>query len=140
MNTLKLIQTYLDLQSKEDIDKVGDNRRGIYVLYKKHRRPLKNGRVRYDVLYIGMTDSGIKRRLNGHAKSKRKGKLWDTFSAYAVWPNITKQEIQELEGLFRHIYRYDGRANVLNLQKGYKALRKIKARNIDEWEEKTKRR
>lgn len=135
---LRLIQSCLEFIPKSDIRNVGPGRRGIYVLYKKQGR-LKAKRIkdRFDVLYIGMADFSIKSRLYSHARSKRKG-IWTYFSAYAVWPNITKQEIEELEGLFRHLYRYDGRANVLNLQKGFKAIRRIKAKDAEEWQQITK--
>jgi hypothetical protein len=43
-----------------------------------------------------------------------------------VWPNIRNEEIRELEGLFRHIYRTDTHANQLNMIKTYNALRDIR--------------
>ncbi|GAF97179.1 unnamed protein product, partial [marine sediment metagenome] len=33
--------------------------------------------------------------------------LWTHFSIFEVWENITENEIKELEGLFRQIYRKD---------------------------------
>ena len=35
-----------------------------------------------------------------------------------------EKEIAELEGLLRHIYRRDSRANALNVQKGFGAVKK----------------
>jgi hypothetical protein len=86
--------------------------RGIYVLYKQ--RPGQ----KYDVLYVGMAAAGkrggIRGRLTSHAKSERKKGLWTHFSAYVVWQNIRDEEVAELEGLFRHIYRMDSRASGRN--------------------------
>ena len=48
--------------------------------------------------------------------------LWTHCSVYEVWDNITQEQVEELEGLFRHIYRKDIAANQLNAQKAYKPL------------------
>ena len=80
----------------------------------------------YDVVYIGMSatgKTGLKRRLRVHRRNK--GSLWTHFSVFEVWENIRDDEIKELEGLFRQIYRYDSRANALNLQRGFKPLRTL---------------
>jgi hypothetical protein len=45
---------------------------------------------------------------------------------YEVWDNIQSDEIAELEGLFRHIYRLDSHANKLNVAKSYLELRRIR--------------
>lgn len=137
--TLRLVKTCLEFQPRSAISLVGGNRRGIYVLYHKHGRVKSErgkSRDRYDVLYVGMADASIRRRLISHSKSKRK-KRWTHFSVYAVWPNIYKEEIRELEGLLRHLYRRDGRANMLNLQKSYKALWKIRSKDAAEWQKQT---
>ena len=42
-----------------------------------------------------------------------------------VWDNIREEEILELEGLFRHIYRKDARANKLNKQRGFAKLKRV---------------
>ncbi len=93
---------------------------------------------KYDVRYIGMSRGylGIKRRLRSHIKSKRKGKEWTHFSVFEVWDNVTDQEIVELEGFARHIYRRDTIASGLNIQRGYKGLRNPRVRNnkISDWE------
>jgi hypothetical protein len=108
--------------------------RGIYALHRFSSR-LKT----FDVVYIGMANGtrGIRSRLGSHARSKRKGNQWSHFSFFEVWPNITENEIEELEGLFREIYRKDTHANHLARQKRYKKLRnvrmsenKIKAGNL----------
>ena len=77
-----------------------------------------------DVVYIGMSRTGIRGRLRDHVV--RKSGLWTHFSVYAVWPNITDEEIRELEGLFRAIYRKDTRANSIAVQKGFAELGRIR--------------
>jgi hypothetical protein len=131
---LRLIQYCLEYCDKNKIREIGGGKRGIYVLYYKDP---DSKTKQFEVRYIGMTDSGIRGRLRRHRASKRKNKYWTHFSAYAVWPNITKEEIVELEGLFRHFYRYDRQANILNLQRKYKGLKGITADNPKQWREKT---
>lgn len=127
---LRLIQCCLEFCDKSRFNEVDTKRRGIYVLYKYDER---HGSKNYNVLYVGMADSSIRARLRSHYKSTRKVE-WTHFSAYSVWPNITKEEIKELEGLFRHIYRYDSRANVLNLQRKYNALKGVTTKKPAEWQ------
>jgi hypothetical protein len=131
---LRLIQCGLEFCDRSRYNEVGGECRGIYVLYQENLENNGPKSKQYDVVYVGMTDSSIRRRLRTHAKSKRKSG-WTHFSAYAVWPNITKEEIQELEGLFRHLYRHDSRANVFNLQRRYKALQGITTKNLAQWRE-----
>jgi hypothetical protein len=45
---------------------------------------------------------------------------------FAVWPNVSDEQVAELEGLFRHIYRKDTRANKLAVQKSFKKLRSVR--------------
>jgi len=75
--------------------------------------------------------TGIAGRLLSHTKSK--GKLWSHFSAFEVWDNISKEEVEELEGLFRHLYRHDSRANSLNIQRKYKPLEQIRKQSSKDW-------
>lgn len=63
-------------------------------------------------------------KFRGHAR--RKKELWNHFSLFQVWDNIRDEEIAELEGLFRHIYRCDTKANTLNRQRGFKKLKKLR--------------
>ena len=49
-----------------------------------------------------------------------------TSSVFAVHENISNGEIKELEGLFRHIYRFDTRANRLNVAKGHMTLVEVR--------------
>ena len=105
--------------------------RGIYVLYNKQES--KRRRHVYDLKYVGMSSSGIAGRLRSHRRSKRKTGEWSHFSVFEVWDNVTNQEIAELEGLARHLYRFDPTANTLNIQRGYKRLRKVRNNNVENW-------
>lgn len=101
--------------------------RGLYVLYKESGKHM-------DVVYVGMSrgdKTGVRGRLLIH--SRKKAKLWTHFSVYEVWDNITKAQVEELEGLFRHIYRFDAAANRLNVQKSYRPLRDIRRRSALQW-------
>lgn len=112
---LRLVRRSAEFIAKDDVKLLPRMLRGIYVLYKQCRN---RGRERYDVLYVGMAAAGrrggMRGRLMSHARSKRKGKLWTHFSAFEVWDNIRDEEVAELEGLFRHIYRKDSAASALN--------------------------
>ena len=63
----------------------------------------------------------------------KKSKYWTHFSVFEVWDNITDAEIEELEGLFRHLYKKDSRANKLNKQKGYQKMNKVRNNKLEEW-------
>jgi hypothetical protein len=86
--------------------------RGVYVLYDSPDDQEMN------VVYIGMS-SGEKYQVRSRLLTHQKFKpgLWTHFSVYEVWDNITKAQVTELEGLFRHVYRKDKTANSLNIQK-----------------------
>ena|ERR1700730_1966362 len=127
---MRLIKRYAEFIPKERRGRLPRRRRGIYVLYKKR---LRRGRVKYDVQYVGMAvRGGMQGRLNAHAGSASKGSLWSHFSAFEVWDNIRDEEIAELEGLFRHLYRKDSRASRLNKQRGFSKLRRIR-QNLEDW-------
>ena len=119
--SLRLISKHLEWIEKESLNKIPSNVRGIYALYKKRKKLRPNGKACFDVLYVGMALFGVKQRLREHLKTKD---AWTHFSIFEVWPNINDQEIAELEGLLRHIYRRDSRANALNVQKGFGAVKK----------------
>jgi len=104
--------------------------RGIYALLNKKNH--RNRTPRYDVVYIGMSEKNISRRLKQHARNKNKKGKWTHFSIFEVFPNIYDAEIRELEGLFRVIYREDSNANNLNKQKKFKGFKIVK-RNIQAW-------
>ncbi|GAI55889.1 unnamed protein product, partial [marine sediment metagenome] len=72
----------------------------------------------------GTKTASIRGRLRVHRR--KKGKLWTHFSAFEVWDNVGEEEVKELEGLFRHIYRKDTRANKLNRQRAFKKLSKVR--------------
>ena len=93
-----------------------------------------NGKQKFDVVYIGMSRTDIRGRLEAHARSRRKADLWSHFSVFSVWPNITNEEIEELEGLFRAIHRKDSKANKLAVQKGFLKLRKVRDNDFN-WPE-----
>ena len=125
---LRLIKRFSEFQPLANVKQVPRSRRGIYVLY--HRRTVSNVE-RFDVVYVGMATVGMRGRLESHAKNK-KG-LWTHFSAFEVWDNIRDEEIVELEGLFRHFYRKDSRANKLNVQRNFKKATKVRQDNFAEW-------
>lgn len=105
--------------------------RGIYVLYKR-RRNRRTKTCHYNVVYVGMANrGGIRARLRSHRRSKRG--FWTHFSVFQVWDNIRDEEVFELEGLFRYIYRDDSKANRLNAARGFKPLRKLRDDDIADW-------
>jgi hypothetical protein len=113
---------------RSEIRKIPKHTRGIYALLQKRRIAGK-----YDVVYIGMSKRGVQSRLKAHERSAKKAGLWTHFSVYEVWPNITDEEIIELEGMFRAIYRRDSKANRIAVQKGYRSLKKICNNTFDTW-------
>ena len=119
---LRLIRSKVEFLTRDDVDVLPKGRRGIYVLYREESRRGK----KYDVLYLGMARAGkgrgLKRRLLSHARKKRN---WTHFSVFEVWDNVRDEEVVELEGLFRHIYRYDTRANSLNVMRSFKKLARV---------------
>ena len=118
-SVLRLVKTWTDRAAMERMFDLEGGLRGIYVLY---RHIPRSGA--YDVVYVGMaTRGGIRARLKLHRRRKRN--LWTHFSLFEVWDNIGKDEITELEGLFRQIYSRDRRANALNKQRSFKKLRQV---------------
>ena len=127
---LRFIKNCAERLPKDEISRIPPGTRGIYALL------CEKSDGQYDVIYIGMARgaSGVPSRLRRHKRSKKKGDLWSHFSVYEVWDNITEAEISELEGLFRHIYRYDAKANRINVQRTFKKLEKIrKHKKPEEW-------
>jgi len=123
VSELRLIKRCTEFCEKKEIKNIPPYTRGIYVLF-KYRPKLK----KYDVVYIGMAagikTASIRGRLRVHRR--RKGKLWSHFSAFEVWDNIREEEVRELEGILRHIYRKDSHANKLGIQKSFKKLTKVR--------------
>jgi len=131
VSELRLIKRCAEFLSRMEIKNIPPYRRGIYALL--HYRPKLDA---FDVVYIGIAagtkTASIRGRLRIH--ERRKGHLWTHFSIYEVWDNIREEEIRELEGIFRHIYRLDTRANRLNKQKAFKKLKKIQDNNLKNWD------
>ena len=131
---LRLIRRSAEFIEKEKASLLPRQLRGIYVLY---RHQGSGSSEKYRVVYVGMTAAGrrggIRGRLLRHTKSKRKGDLWTHFSAFEVWDNIRDDEVSELEGLLRHIYRNDPAANSLNIQKGFKKASRVRENNLARW-------
>ena len=123
LSELRLIKHCVEFRPQEELHNLRRLVRGIYVLY-KYREENK----RYDVVYIGMAGgekkAGIGGRLRAHARNKP-GE-WTHFSAFEVWDNIREEEIRELEGILRHIFRKDSHANKLGIQKSFKMLSKLR--------------
>jgi hypothetical protein len=127
---LRFIKQCAEFLPKDELKNIPPNTRGIYVLYEKHG-------AAFNVVYVGMArgeKTGMHSRLKRHAESKRKGSHWTHFSLFEVHDNVNVNEVEELEGLFRHIYRKDSRASFLNIQRGFKKLRKVRENNLKNWE------
>ena len=135
---LKYIKRCAEFRNKEQIGEVPFNTRGLYALLK---RRVKNGKERFDVLYVGMAagmnkrNSGIRGRLNDHKRSKSKGVEWSHFSIFEVHDSLREEEIRELEGILRHIYRKDTQANRLAGQKGFAKLKRrdVRINDLSKW-------
>ncbi|MFH1022931.1 MAG: GIY-YIG nuclease family protein [Planctomycetota bacterium] len=113
---LRLIERRLEHLSIESIDALPKGLRGIYALFEA-----KANRI-FNVVYVGMSDANIRRRLRSHRR--RKANLWTHCSVFTVWDNIREEEIRELEGILRHIYRHDAKANSLNAMKSFRAMKR----------------
>ena len=122
----KFIKRSAEFQSSEESRHIPRDTRGIYVLLKKGQ-----ARDEFNVVYIGMSDSGMWSRLANHRKRKRL--KWTHFTIFEVHDNITKSEISELEGLIRFIYRNDSRANKLNVQLRHKPFLKVRQNKLRKW-------
>ena len=132
VSEMKWIKRCAELKPKKEIEDIPNYSRGIYALL-RYRPKLKN----YDVVYIGMSGigrtSGIKSRIRLCLKTKRNLRIH--FSIFEVWDNIQNEEIKELEGLFRHIYRRDTRANRVKIQGSFAKLKRVRIDNFDHWKE-----
>ena len=129
ISPLRLIKNSVEFCHKSEWSDIPRYVRGIYVLYKYNSRTDS-----YAVVYVGMAAkerSGIRGRIKSHLDNKTG--QWSHFSVFQVWDNIREDEVTELEGLFRHIYRYDARANKLNKQRSFKKLNQVRSKWFDEW-------
>lgn len=126
---LRLVRRFAEHIAQEKVFDLPPDLRGMYVLYQSHR---SRGRRLFDVVYVGMAArGGIRARLKLHRR--KKGEHWTHFSVFEVWDNVRDEEIRELEGLFRHIYKHDSRASHLNVARGFKALAKMKNNRLASW-------
>lgn len=126
---LKLIKRCHEWITQAEIGNLEPGIRGLYVLFrrrKSRRKPAPN----FNVVYVGLAGLGANSSIRGRLKShrKKKGGLWTHCSLFEVHDNITPDELRELEGLFRHIYRHDAKANRLNRQRGFKRLRAVRTK------------
>ena len=132
VSELRLVKRCAEFLPKEQVRRVPRDARGIYTLL-KYRPKLRA----YDVVYVGMAgrsaNGGIVRRLRRH--TKQKPGLWTHFSVFEVWDNIREEEIRELEGILRHIYRSDIRANSLAKQKSFKRLTAVRNDDLELWKQ-----
>jgi hypothetical protein len=88
----------------------------------------KNG----EVIYVGMTTSGVYSRLKEHYSSAKKSRKWTHFSIFQVWDNILDDEVVDLEGILRHMYRFNKRAK-LQGAKSYNKLTNVTHKTFDAW-------
>lgn len=127
-STLRLIKRAAEFIPIAAVPKVPRRRRGLYVLYQERTTA---GRRLFDVVYVGLARTGIRARLMSHAKTKQQ--QWSHFSAFEVWDNVRDEELVELEGLFRHLYRRDSKANGLNKQKKFQKVLQVRQDDFSKW-------
>jgi hypothetical protein len=127
-SVLRLIKRSAEFRGIDQVREVPRGRRGLYVLYRRRR---KAGAVHFDVVYVGMARKGMLARLLSHTKTKQR--TWTHFSVFEVWDNVRDDEIVELEGLFRHLYRRDSKANSLNKQRKFGKAFKVREDDFREW-------
>jgi hypothetical protein len=130
---LRLIKQCIEWRqcAPNEIIHVPSHIRGIYVLFKQRQENI------FDVMYIGMAGAdtaGVDSRLRRHLRSKSKSQSTH-FSVFEVHDNIREEEIKELEGILRHIFRRDSRANSMASQRGYDMLRRggVRKRTWSDW-------
>jgi hypothetical protein len=132
VSDLRLIKRCVEFRPKTEIGKIPGRTRGIYVLFNKRGKASEDV---YEVVYIGMargTKSGMNGRLHAHARGKNKDR-WTHFSIFEVWDNIREEEVVELEGVLRHVYRKDARANPLNEQRKFMKLKTVGKVKLENW-------
>ena len=124
---LKLVKRCHEWIAQSAIGALEPGIRGLYVLFRR-RKLRKRPKPNFNVVYVGLAGLGANSSIRGRLKRHRrkKGELWTHCSVFEVHDNVTPDELRELEGLFRHIYRYDSKANRLNKQKGFKRLKLVR--------------
>jgi hypothetical protein len=96
VSKLRLIQHCAEFQPLAKVDSIPRGTRGIYALLKRRGRKKKvTGGTKFDVVYIGMSRTGMRNRLRYHVV--RKSGLWTHFSIYAVWPTLASHLTYSLE-------------------------------------------
>ena len=126
-SALRLIKRCAEFIPQDKIYELPRYARGIYVLFKQNPKMKK----KFDVVYVGMATRRMLDRLKSHKRHKRN--LWTHFSVFDVWDNIRDDEISELEGILRHIYRRDSKANAVNKQKSFKKIKAVRNDNLRQW-------
>ena len=119
-----LFKRSFEFVPREELATIPTLVRGIYVLFEE--QPSLGRKAHMNVVYVGMArgeKSGAKGRLKQHLS--KKADLWTHCSVFEVWDNIPAKQVEELEGLFRHLYRRDAVANRLNKQKAYAPLSRL---------------
>ena len=76
------------------------------------------------------SQGGIPARLRQHRRTKYGHCIH--FSVFEVWDNI-RDDVRELEGISRNIYRDDTRASPLNVARGFKSLRTLRNNEFTTW-------
>ena len=113
---LRLIHGRIEFLPQSEINQLPKGIRGIYVLFDGDAE-----QKLFDVKYVGMSTTSVRGRLKRHRA--KKWKLWTHCTVFQVWDNIRNEEITELEGILRHIYRRDQVANQLNEMRSFKAFK-----------------
>lgn len=119
-STLRWVWRMTEFRPKDDRVELPWKVRGFYALLSEEGHRKK----RYHVEYVGIADD-LRRRLNQHASGSKK-RRWDHFSVFQVWPNITEEEIREIEGILRHVYRKDPHASGMNKQRRMNMLGRVR--------------
>ena len=122
-SALRLINSRIEFISPSRVSDLPAGLRGFYVLYRKRRKRRNNGKPCFDVVYVGMARKDVRGRLSEHLRKKKE--LWTHCSIFEVWDNIRDEEIEELEGILRHLYRRDAAANKLNAQGGFRKIGRL---------------
>lgn len=122
---LRLVKRWRSYEPRGDWESVPPKTRGFYVLYRKGR----NAEKHYEVVYIGVAGLGkkIRRGIGGRLRTHDRGtKKWSHYSFYEVHDNVTREDIRELESLLLGIFKHDPRIRLENVQRGSRALYKLR--------------
>lgn len=122
---LRLVKRWRRYEARGDWKPVPPKTRGFYVLYWEKRSPEKN----YEVVYIGVAGLGkkVRRGIGGRLRAHdRRLKRWSHYSFYEVHDNVTREDIREMESLLLVIFKHDPRIRLENVQKGSRALYKLR--------------